>query len=329
MGVTTIEIAKICGVSRGTVDRVLNNRSGVNPQTREKVLQAAQQLGYRPHFIARSLAKGRTMTIGVVVFDLKNSFFTQLVNSIEARAREAGYFVYLTLTNKDAELEKKCLEHLAGRQVDGLILCPVNKGKAYEEYLTKLDIPVVAVANRLSRQIPYVGIDDCRAMKDAVKYVLEKGYREIVYISPALSSGKKVNIYAQQQRYLGLQEAVKTFDGNVDIILADTKEFKAVLDKMDFCKGERRAILCSSDIYALETLSYFKARELGIPHDAGLMGFDSIEMLKYVEPAITTVSYPIGDIGQKAMDVLIGRMEGHDARKEVILEHRIVQGTSL
>lgn len=128
MRITTEDIARICGVSRGTVDRALNNRPGISPKTKEKVLKVAKELGYRPNMIACSLAKGHTMSIGVVVFDLNNEFFAQLLNSIEIRARELGYFTYLVLTQKDPKVEKECLSHLVDRNVDGIILFSINKG---------------------------------------------------------------------------------------------------------------------------------------------------------------------------------------------------------
>jgi LacI family transcriptional regulator len=138
MSVTTGEIAKICGVSRGTVDRALHGRPGISPETRKKIIETAQKLGYRTNFVARSLVKGETKTLGVVAFDLYNRFFAQMVNAIEFRARELGYFIYLTLTNKDAEIEKKCIEHLVDRRVDGMLLCSVNNSYDYDKSFFKL-----------------------------------------------------------------------------------------------------------------------------------------------------------------------------------------------
>jgi len=129
MKVTMEMIAEICGTSRGTVDRALHGRKGINPKTREKILKVANELGYHPHLIARSLVKERTKTIGMIVFDLYNRFFAQIVNAAEEKARELGYSLYLTLTNKSLEEERRCIERLVGWRVDGIILSPVNKEK--------------------------------------------------------------------------------------------------------------------------------------------------------------------------------------------------------
>ena len=107
MGVTIKDIASICGVSTGTVDRALNNRSGNNVKTKMKIMQIAEELNYRPHHTARSLAKGKTMTIGVVLFDLYNRSFAQMLNAIEFKAMELGYFVDIVLTDKDPKKEKE------------------------------------------------------------------------------------------------------------------------------------------------------------------------------------------------------------------------------
>jgi LacI family transcriptional regulator len=113
-------------VSQGTVDRALHNRPGISAETRERILLTARQLGYRPDQLASSLVRGRTMTIGLVLFDLYNRFFAQIASAVEENAKSRGYFVYLTLTRKDLGEEKSCIERLAGRRVDGLILCSVG-----------------------------------------------------------------------------------------------------------------------------------------------------------------------------------------------------------
>lgn len=164
MSITSKEIAEKCGVSRGTVDRALNNRSGVNEATKLKILETARELGYRPHFLARSLVKGKTMSIGAVIFDINNQLFPQLIHAVESRAREAGYFLNLTLTSKNPDIERDCLLHLADRKVDGIILLSVNAGPSFEQFIKKLNIPVVTFGNRISDTVPYVWIDDRKAV---------------------------------------------------------------------------------------------------------------------------------------------------------------------
>ncbi|HHY24978.1 MAG TPA: LacI family transcriptional regulator [Clostridiaceae bacterium] len=329
MSVTTGEIAKICGVSRGTVDRALHGRPGISPETRKKIIETAQKLGYRTNFVARSLVKGETKTLGVVAFDLYNRFFAQMVNAIEFRARELGYFIYLTLTNKDAEIEKKCIEHLVDRRVDGMLLCSVNNSYDYDKYLKSLNIPIVTIINKISESFYYVSIDDRLAMEQATKHVISKDYERIIYLSPALEYKARMNIYAVNQRLTGFTDAIHKHHSDIETIIINNKNFNNLFDKIKFTDSKKTAVIGTSDIYALEVLNYFKKKGIRVPDDAGIMGFDNIDILKYIEPALATISYPMDDIGIKALDLLLRLIRGEDVNVVPVLEHRIVNGMSL
>jgi len=318
----------MCGVSQGTVDRALNNRPGISEKTRQRILETAENLGYRPHFLARSLAKGRTKTIGLIVLDLYNRFFAQLVNAIEYNARQQDYFVHLTLTGKDGNTEKACIEHLMSRQVDGLILFTVNKGMEFSNYLQKLNIPLVTICNRVEGEFPFVGIDDYRAMKEATLHAVQKGYQRIIYVSPPLSFGNDMNIYSQEQRLKGCLDALDEINGLKPLIISE-RNFLSRLDAISLKDPLRTAVLCSSDIYALEILKHLEARGISVPADAGLMGFDNIDMLRYVKPSIATVSYPFEELGGKALDLLLKQMQGDVDTADRLLEHKILDGYSL
>lgn len=327
MQITTKQLAEICGVSRGTVDRALNNRPGIHPDLRAKILETAEKLGYRPNYLAQSLVKGRTMTLGVIVFDLHNRFFAQLINSIESRAKEDGYFVYLTLTDKDLDVEKACIDHLVSRKVDALILCSVGYGSEYAQYLKSLSIPIVTVTNQISEDLPFLSINDYNAMKDAVSFVLDKGYQEIIYVSPALKYRGQLNIYAQEQRFKGASETLRSVGKDI-LVIGDTN-INAALDKMQFNRDKKTAIICSNDIYALKILNYLKERNVRVPEDVGLMGFDNIDTLEYVSPKLSTVAYPLDKIGQKAVEFLMDSLEGNDTGTPKLLEHSIISGNSI
>ncbi|MGE5557481.1 MAG: LacI family DNA-binding transcriptional regulator [Bacillota bacterium] len=325
--VTTKDLAKICRVSRGTVDRALNGRPGINTATRERVLETARKYGYRADLLARSLVKGRTMTLGVVVFDLRNQFFAQLLSAIEAKARSEGYFSYLTLTGKDPGAERECLEHLAGRKVDGIILCSVNSGEAYVRYLKELGIPVTTVTNFLSADFPFIGIDERQALRDAVHHIAGRGYTRLVYLSPPLAYEGKSNIYAQRQRFLGCLEAAAEAGLEEPVVVKD-KNFAPALDALNL-KEEKTVILCSSDIYALEAVNYCRERKLEVPVDLGIMGFDNIDALKYIRPSISTVAYPVDEIGGKAVECVLAQIRGGKPAAFSLLGHSIKAGESL
>ncbi len=328
MRITSKELARICGVSIGTIDRALNNRGEISPQTREKVLRVARDLGYRPHLVARSLKTGKTMTVGVVVFDLDNRFFAQLVNAAEQAARESGYFVYLTHSNHDLSQERDCLEHLAGLDVDGILLVPTNRGADFARFIRGVHAPVVSVGNRIGSGLPFVGIQDRQAMASAVQLVSRKGYERIVYVSPPLSYKGRENIYEVEERLEGVREAARERD--LPLVVLKDKGFADVLEQTVRRTGARTAIMCSSDIYALQCLELVRAWDMQVPRDVGLIGFDDIDLLKYVRPSLTTISYPIHQIAREAFALLKRLMEGEPEPPEIpLIETRIVERESL
>ena len=136
--ISTTKIAEICGVSQGTVDRALNGRKGIHPETKEKILNVAKEYGYRPNIHARSIAGGKSQLIGVVVFNLNNQYFSDFLTSVEKYCSAKNYSTIVMFTNKDSAKEINCINNLYHMAVDGIILCPVNDGEEYENYLPGL-----------------------------------------------------------------------------------------------------------------------------------------------------------------------------------------------
>ena len=210
MGVTTKDIAKICGVSRTTVTRALSNQGRINEKTKENILNTAKELGYRPDLLARGLVKGKTMYIGVVVFDVKNRYFSQMLSSIETEAKKRGYFTNITLHEKDKEMEIELIQRLVDYHMDGLILSPVNKGKNFAEFLKGLNVPLVIIGNKIASDIPFVGINEQKASKESIELILKKGYKRIVFVCPPLADQKEENVYSHQQREKGFLGIMST-----------------------------------------------------------------------------------------------------------------------
>lgn len=329
MGITIKEIAELCGVSQGTVDRALNHRPGISEKTKKKILAVAAEHNYKPDPVARSLARGRTMTIGVVLFDLYNRSFSQLMNAIEISSREAGYYVHLMLTNKDPDNEKKCIEHLIHRKVDGIILFPINEGPEFDQYLHKLNIPIVTICNKVSEHWRYVGIDDRQAMKDAMNYVCRKGYERFIYVCPPLAYKGKTNIFTQEERFAGCLQGLRDNGITEQPIVIDTPAYVEALSGIDFRSAPKTAVVCSCDIYALEVMNHLKERGLRIPEDAGVIGFDNIDVLKYVAPRLTTVEYAVEQFGERAVRDIVGQIEKGSSEHIPLLPYRIIAGSSI
>lgn len=330
MRVTIKDIASVCGVSAGTVDRALNNRSGIKEETKKRILKVAKEMNYKPDYTARSLVMGKTKTIGVVLFDLYNRSFAQLLNAIEVRARKLGYFVYITLSEKNKKDEIDCIDFLVSRKVDGIILLTVNNGEQFESYLSKCNIPFITIFNFISEKWEFIGVRERQAMTEAIDYIVYKDqYQKFIYISPPLAYLGQTNIYTQEERLNGFLEGLKRNRITTKPLIVKSGEYIKELEKVNFESNEKVAIICSTDHYALEVMNFLKKQCLKIPEQVGVMGFDDIDMLKYVSPRLTTVKYPIDEIGRKAIESIINKIEHGEFLPAPLLDYEIIKGESI
>lgn len=306
-GISTTQLAEICGVSQGTVDRALNGRKGINPKTKEKILATAKEYGYRPNIHARSIAGGRSMLIGVVVFDLNNQYFCDILTDIEEQCMAKGYSTVIMFTDKNPQREIECISNLYNMSVDGIVICPINKGIEYENYLISLNIPIVTIGNKLDN-IPYVGIDNALSMSETVDYVLSKGYEKLIYVKPHL---KEKNTFAQSERlntFCGLCRELGT-----SFAVTDTANAEKEIDGT-----KRTALICPTDIYAIRLLSVAKK------HNAGIIGFDNIHLIDELDLPLDSVSYDIKEAAKIISDYII---EGKQV--STLIKHMLIKRGSV
>ena len=207
--ITTSEIAKICNVSQGTVDRALNNRAEIKAETKQKILEVARQYGYREYISTHpDKIVGQ---VGVVVFNLNNEYFSELITELEYALRNERLGAVVMMSHYDKQYEIECIRNLYNMGVKGIILCSVNSGIEFENYLKLFDIPIVAVGNKVT-SLPYAGIDDFAAMRDMTNMVLKDKPDNIIYFSPALNY---TDAYAQRRRYEGFLSAVGSAEYSV------------------------------------------------------------------------------------------------------------------
>ena len=320
------KLAELCGVSRGTVDRALHGRGEVSEKTRERVLRMAASLGYKPNLIGRALSTGRTMTLGVIVFDIDNSFFAEVVSAVEREARARGKMTLLALSRKEPELELHCIDYFAQKKVDGIIIIPVGKGRSFEKHLSGLGIPVVTFGNRISKSFPHVGIDDEAAAGDAVDYLLAKGYERIIYFCPPVRHKGTINLEAQERRLAGFEKTAK-MRGCAYEVVPEHEELKTLLSDASL-KKKRTAVFCSNDVYAIKLLNTAETLDLNVPSDFGVIGFDNLSILKYVKPRPASVAYPTDETGRWAVESVLSKLEGKPV-SNFIVPHSIVDGSTL
>jgi len=286
--ISTTEIARICGVSQGTVDRALNNRKGISAKNKEKILNVAKEYGYRPNIHASSMAGGKSRLIGVVIFDLDNSYFSDMLMRIESYCNSLGYFAIVMFTNKDHKKEIECIQNLYHMSVDGIIHCPANGGEEYENYLLSLAIPIVTFGNKLNG-FPCAGIDNRQAMTETVTFVASKGYTHLIYVKPALTER---NTFAQTERLNGFMAACDK--SNLPYTITSLQNAPKELRK-----DKRNAFICPTDIYAIQLLSVAQR------HQAGIVGFDNIRLIDELGLCLDSVAYNIKAAAKAATDYLI------------------------
>lgn len=328
MGITTKDLANICNVSRTTVHRALHGTGRINPETKKKILEVAEQYGYRPDMLARGLVKGKTFQIGVVIMDVNNRYFSQMLSEIETAARQEGYFVNVTMHEQNPELEKEQLLRLVDYHVDGIILSSINGGTEYKKFLQELETPVVTIDNRVDAGIPFVASDGYRAIQEAMADIMSRGYERIAFVCPPLADARKTNIYTHQERLAAYQDAMAR-KGKAPIVFSDW-DYLEKTEKYLRSSGKKTAFLCTGDMIALDMIEYLKLRELEAGKDYGIMGFDNIDFLKYVSPRLTTIDNSVKQVANAAVELLFQLINKEEnVNTERILGFRIVEGETL
>ena len=299
--ITTTQLARICGVSQGTVDRALHGRDGINPKTREKILAVAREYDYVPS-VRADVALGGSMLIGVVLFDLYNEFFSKLAMSLVSIAKTMGYSVIFLFSDKDMESEKNAVEYFNYIGVDGIVLFSVGSDdEGYFNFLRSLMKPIVTIGNHMS-DITYIGIDDRGAMRDLACRLLTKCPKgEIAYFAPILKKTLSCD-NAQLLRLAGFKDAMEKAHRSYRIVTED-EELKCPFS----------GILCATDHYALRAI-----KVLGASTDAFIAGFDNTAVLRHLRPNALSVEYSTDKIAGECLNYILGRKYQKDIPYTVV-----------
>lgn len=329
MAITSQELADICGVSRGTVARALSDKGRIDPNTKAKILAKAKKLGYQPNPIARSLASGKSKSIGVIAFDIRNRYFAQLLNAIEIEAKKKGYFISFTLQENDPDLEKRMVKELTARRVDGILLCSVNKGEDYATFLKDLGIPVITIGNFISPKIPHIGMDDRKAASDMIERIINKGYTNIIFYCPSLREKDEKNIFVHEERLSGVMDILDSHP-EVSCTVYSEEDISEFLLNMIKDGNKKPACFCSGDIFALEILKNLKMAGISVPGEIGLAGFDGIDTIEYVTPSLSTVHNPVEEIGRMSVNLLIDNLENNTSlNRKSLVDYVLLEGETI
>jgi len=305
---TIYEVSKLAGVSLATVSRVMNNNANVSDTTRKKVTSAMNELGYRPNSIAQSLASNCSNSVGLLVSELSGPFYGPMMGGIENVFRKQSKHVIIAAGHSDKAREEQAIEFLISRNCDGLILHVEAVSDQYLIELSKGKTPFVL----LNRFIPELA-ERCITLNNkhggylAAKYVLEQGHKNIAYISGPL--WKK----DAQERLAGHKLALEEHDIAFDEQLLYEGDFMESggshgYKHLHASPHSFTALICANDEMATGAMA--SARECGVvlPEALSIMGYDNVFFTRHVFPPLTTINYPIDEMGRMAANWVLSEV---------------------
>ncbi|WP_199617778.1 catabolite control protein A [Paenibacillus alkalitolerans] len=330
MTVTIYDVAREAGVSMATVSRVVNNNPNVKPQTRKKVFEAIERLGYRPNAVARGLASKKTTTVGVVIPDISNTAYSEVVRGIEDIANMYHYNMILCNSDKKKEKEIRVINTLLEKQVDGLLFMG---GVVTDEHIEAFrnSVPIVLCATMdANRVMPSVDIDHEKAAYDAVSVLIQHGHRLIGMISGNLQDPS--NGFARYQGYKrALEEAGIPF--REPYVRIGNYKYESGIETMEyFLQLEERptAVFAATDEMAIGAIHAIQDHGLRVPEDLSVISVDNIRMASMVRPQLSTVAQPMYDIGAVSMRLLTKLMKKEPVSNPVVvLPHETIMRQSV
>ncbi len=313
--ITIEDVAAKAGVSKGTVSAVINAKNTVKPSTRDSVLQVMKELNFRPKAVARNLKNGVVdNSIGLIIKDLNNPFYTEIALGVKEYANNKGYLVVITSSENIHEHEQKFSHLFSTKDIKGTIIAPIVEGTAEIEHLFKLKMinyPFVLLEDVQGIQANVVSVNNNKAVRKAVKYLIDNGHERIVHFTgPENASHTIERINAFRQAF---SETPLVFSKDM-IVPADAhfEESKKVC--LDFFKGKTKkqyptAIVCFNDQQAFGVLAALKDLKIRVPDDVSVVGNDDIYYSQLYPVPLTTIRAPKKEMGRKAAEILIKNIE--------------------
>lgn len=324
MSISINDVARVAGVSKSTVSRVLGG-GPVSEEVRGRVEVAIRQTGYRPNLQARRLRSRHTGIIGLIVADIRNPFFTALIRAVEEVAYHEGLRVTLCNTDEDPEREALYLQLMHEERISGLIFAPTRTTVGRLERLA-LDFPTVLVDRAAaSGSIDSVVLDNPAAMGALVEHLVERGYRRIggLFGSTSTTAAERRDGYLAAMRTHGLEPDYREVEPTAEAAIATVDQWLAGPSRPD-------ALVTSNSLLLMGALKAARSAGLAIPGELALAGFDNERWTELVEPGITVVEQPVEDMGRAAMSLLLERLRMPElpVRRLVMTGRCVVRGST-
>lgn len=322
------DIAKEVGVSTALVSYVLNGlakEKRVGKEVVDKINKAARELNYQPNQIARSLRKGSTNTLGLIVADISNPFFAQLARVIEDEAAKNNYTVVFGSSDENCKKSDSLIDTLLNRQVDGLIVAPTEGCTEHIISLAKREVPIVLFDRYLPElSTSHVVLNNYQATYSAVEHFLLKGFTKIKLVA------YKSAMIHMQERIRGYKEAMVTHGLARNSVVKEVRynHIKSDMEKI-FNEIENEndtdAVLFATNALSLEGLYAIRKKNMRVPEDIGVIGFDGHEAFDFFNPALTYIQQPMDEMGKESVRILIEQIKGSKKIVQVVLKSELIE----
>ncbi len=319
--VTIREIAEKSGFSINTVSRALNGKEDIAKATQDKILEIAKEMEYVPNKFAQGLRSNKSRLIGIIVTNIANPFYSEIIKTAENIAREAGYNIMLFNSGEDKQVERRILKDLEACLVDGILITPVNADEETLGILNSIKIPYVIINRQpeYNENINFIVNNDVKGASLAVAHLCSRGVKTIHYI------GGPENLYTLRQRIEGCKQAIKNFPGttfkvhHIDLKSEECyKETKKILSEPF---NDKIGIFAYNDNLALGAMKAIREAKFNIPNKVSLVGYDNITLGNLLEIPLTTVSQSSSDIGKYGIEILIKNLK---SKEDIPCEHIIL-----
>jgi LacI family transcriptional regulator len=320
-------------VSKSAVSIVLNNKPGVSEKTRERILEAVKKYNYQPSHLAQSLVAKTTKSIGLIISEIDNPFFTKVMKGVYDTCSQLGYSLLIGSSELSPQKEKESIANFISKRIDGIIISPlVGEGVDYQ-YLSNLlkeNIPFVVLRNIDNYQINLVDIDNFEAAYGAVSYLIKSGHKEIAYFSGPEHSKHSI------ERMNGYKQAL--LDNNINlskqfIVKAGSYLQDGYNAAKQFVKHNMHlpsAIFSYNDLVAIGVINALTENGIEVPERISVMGFDNIEFSAYIKKPLTTIHQPVYEIGKVATELLMEQLlnPAEFLNKKIVLKTELIERES-
>ena len=322
------DIARLARVSHPTVSRALQNSPLVKAETAARIQKIAAETGYRASAVARGLVTRRTRTIGLVTTTVADPFAGEVVYGIEESANDHGYAVILANSNADPERERKMVQALAERRVDGILVTSSRVGARYVRLLKELMVPMVLVNDQYPGEFVHsVMIGNQEGMRMAAEHLIELGHRRIAYI------GDRFGYQGDADRLAGYRAALEAAQIPPDAELVAHGDGKpggaeGAMERLLALRHSPTAVCCYNDMSALGAMRTIRSHGLRVGEDVSVTGFDDLFFAEFTDPPLTTVRQPMRRMGRLAMESLLKLMAGDRSVPQIRVAPQLVPRAS-